>query len=137
MGRRKFGNVLTVAHAFGSGTQTDHPVAVSGACYELGLAGIWYQWLWLFATPFYWMISPWMRRLRVLTLGDFFEERYGSKPMAATYAIIGSVGTMAILAVGFTAMSKTIVGLTPKTLDQLSPAELREYEMALIQLCQN
>jgi Na+/proline symporter len=84
MGRRGFGKTLTIAHAFGSGTQTDQPVAVSGACYELGLAGIWYQWLWLFATPFYWLLAPIYRRLRYITIVDFFQERFGSS-MAMLY----------------------------------------------------
>lgn len=49
-----------------------------------------------------------MRLLCLLTLGDFFEERYGSKSLAGVYAIIGSIGLMAILAVGFTAITKTV-----------------------------
>jgi Na+/proline symporter len=84
MGGRRFGKILTIAHTFGSGTQTDQPVAVSGACYELGLAGIWYQWLWLFCTPFYWILAPIYRRLRYITIVDFFQERFGSS-MAILY----------------------------------------------------
>jgi Na+/proline symporter len=33
--------------------------------------------MWLFSTPFYWMIAPVTRRLRVITTGDFFRIRYG------------------------------------------------------------
>ena len=63
MGGRSFGKVLTIFHAFGVGTHTDQPVTVAGACSEIGLAGIWYQWLYLFATPFYWLLAPIYRRL--------------------------------------------------------------------------
>ena len=78
MGNRRFGKILMIGHALGAGTHTDQPVAVAGACSQIGLAGIWYQWLWMFATPFYWLIAPIYRRLRYVTLGDFFEKRYGS-----------------------------------------------------------
>ncbi|KAA3658378.1 MAG: sodium:solute symporter family protein, partial [Calditrichaeota bacterium] len=88
MGNRRFGKILMIGHALGAGTHTDQPVAVAGACSQIGLAGIWYQWLWMFATPFYWLIAPIYRRLRYVTLGDFFEKRYGSK-LGAIYAIMG------------------------------------------------
>jgi Na+/proline symporter len=78
MGGRRFGKLSMMAKAFGVGTRVDHVVAVTGASYEVGLSGVWYQWLYIFSTPFYWMIGPIYRRLRYVTTGDFFEERYGS-----------------------------------------------------------
>jgi Na+/proline symporter len=77
MGGRRFGKLLMIAKAFGVGTRVDHVVAVTGASYQVGLAGVWYQWLYIFSTPFFWIIAPIYRRLRYLTTGDFFEERYG------------------------------------------------------------
>ena len=88
MGGRRFGKVLMIGHAMGTGTHTDQPVAVAGACYQHGLAGIWYQWIWMFSTPFYWLLSPIYRRLRYITTGDFFERRYG-KTLGAWYAAMG------------------------------------------------
>jgi len=88
MGGRRFGIVKMVAQAFGTGTRTDQAVAVIGASAQVGLAGIWYQWLYLFATPFFWIIAPIYRRLRYLTIGDFFEKRYGAS-MGAAYAFVG------------------------------------------------
>jgi Na+/proline symporter len=77
MGGRRFGKLLMIAKAFGVGTRVDHVVAVTGASYQVGLAGVWYQWLYIFSTPFFWIIAPIYRRLRYVTTGDFFEERYG------------------------------------------------------------
>ena len=74
---------------------------------------------------------PWMRRLRLITLGDFFEERYGSKLMAGVYAVIGSIGMMTIISVGFAAMTKTVVALTPKSAEQYTIEEKQEYEQAV------
>jgi Na+/proline symporter len=49
---------------FGTGTNTDQAVTVAAKTYQSGASGIWYQWLWLFATPFYWLLSPLFRRMR-------------------------------------------------------------------------
>ncbi|HYE57760.1 MAG TPA: hypothetical protein VD948_04610, partial [Rhodothermales bacterium] len=88
MGGRRFGRVLMIAQAFGTGTRTDQAVAVMGAAAQVGLAGIWYQWLYLFSTPFFWLIAPLYRRMRYVTIGDFFEKRFGAK-MGAGYAFVG------------------------------------------------
>ncbi len=88
MGGRKGSKLMMIANAFGAGTHTDQAIAVSGATYQIGLAGIWYQWVWLFATPFYWILAPIFRRVRYVTTGDFFEERYGAK-LGVAYTIMG------------------------------------------------
>jgi Na+/proline symporter len=88
MGGRKGSKFMMIANALGAGTHTDQAIAVSGATYQIGLAGIWYQWIWLFATPFYWLLSPIYRRLRYITTGDFFEERFGYK-LGAAYTLMG------------------------------------------------
>ena len=88
IGGRKFGKSVLIFHWLCTGTHTDNPVQVSGACYRVGLGGIWYQWMWLFLTPFYWLIAPITRRLRYITTGDFFRERY-SPGLERLYALIG------------------------------------------------
>jgi len=88
MGGRRGSKLMMIANALGAGTHTDQAVAVSGATYEIGLAGIWYQWVWLLSTPFYWLVAPIYRRVRYVTTGDFFEERYGAK-VGVAYTIMG------------------------------------------------
>ncbi len=87
-GNRRGGKLMMIMNALGAGTHTDQAIAVSGATYGIGLAGIWYQWVYLFSTPFYWLLAPVYRRLRYYTIGDFFEERYGSK-LGSAYAVMG------------------------------------------------
>jgi SSS family solute:Na+ symporter len=128
---RKFGKFIQTFASFGQGTSADNAVGVTTTTFSNGIAGVWSSLLYLFATPMYWMVMPWMRRLRIISLGDFFEERYGSKRMAGLYAIIGTIGMMTILAVGFSAMTKTIVALTPKTIEQHTAAEQAEYDQAV------
>jgi len=85
---RKFGKAMMVMHAFGTGTHSDQAVSVASKSFTNGLSGIWYQWLWLFATPFYWLIAPVMRRFRAITTADVFEARF-SPSVAKLFAVVG------------------------------------------------
>jgi len=76
MGNRRFGKSLMIAQALTTGTRADYAIGVVGASYEIGMAGIWYQWMWIFSTPFFWLLSPIFRRMRYVTTADFFEERF-------------------------------------------------------------
>jgi len=88
IGGRRFGKAMMVFFAFGAGTNGNQAVGVAAKTYSNGLSGIWYQWLWLFATPFYWIIAPIFRRMRATTTGDFFEHRYSGRT-AALYSFVG------------------------------------------------
>lgn len=88
MGGRRFRKTFMLFFAFGAGTHTDQAVSVASKTYTVGLSGIWLQWIWLFATPFYWLIAPVFRRMRALTTGDYFELRY-SPSVAGLFAGVG------------------------------------------------
>ena len=88
MAGRRFRKSFMLFFAFGAGTHTDQAVSVASRTYSVGLSGIWLQWIWLFATPFYWLIAPVFRRMRALTTGDYFELRYSSS-VAALFAGVG------------------------------------------------
>ncbi len=111
MGGRRFGKLLMIAQAFGAGTRTDQAVAVIGASSQIGLAGIWYQWLYLFSTPFFWLIAPIYRRLRYITIGDFFEQRFGTG-MGAAYALVGLFWFAANIGVVLKGTGVTIEAIT-------------------------
>lgn len=90
---RRFGKTMMIMSAFGAGTASDQAVSVSSATFKSGLSGIWYQWLWLFVTPFYWLIAPLFRRMRAVTTADVYALRY-DRSVAMLFAIVGiaSVG---------------------------------------------
>ncbi len=88
MGGRKASKIMMIANGFGGATHTDQAIGVAGATYEIGLGGIWYQWMYLFVTPFFWLLGPVYRRVRYVTTSDFFEERYGVKHGVA-YSFMG------------------------------------------------
>ncbi len=127
---RRFGKFIQTFTAFGTGTNVESPEGVATTTFTNGAAGIWSSLIFLFVTPIYWLIAPWMRRLRVLTMADYFEERYGSKAIAGLYTLVASTVLMAHLSVGFHAASKTIMALTPKTENQLTETEQKELANA-------
>jgi Na+/proline symporter len=85
---RRFGTAMMIMHAFGTGTSSDQAVVVASATFKYGLSGIWYQWMWLFATPFYWLIAPIMRRFRAVTTADVLRLRY-DQSIAVLFALVG------------------------------------------------
>ena len=123
---RRFGKLIQTFAAFGQATSASTSVNATTTTVANGASGIWGSLSYVFATPIFWLTAPWYRRLRLITMGDFFEDRYGSRKMGATYALICSLGLMMLLAPGFNAMAKTIMALTPKTVEQLNPAESQE-----------
>ena len=85
---RKFGKLMMVMFSFGTGTHSDQAVSVASKSYTNGLSGIWYQWLWLPVTPFYWLIAPIFRRFRAVTTANVFEARFDGS-VAGLYALVG------------------------------------------------
>lgn len=127
---RRFGKLVQTFAAFGQATSADNAVGVTTTTFNNGIAGIWSSLLYLFATPLYWLVTYWPRRMRVLTLGDYFCERFNSVRMGAVYSLIGSIGMTAFIALGFSAMTKTILAITPKTAINYTESERQEYNQA-------
>jgi len=98
---RKFGKIMMMFFTFGTGTHADQAVSVAAKTYQSGASGIWYQWLWLFSTPFYWLLGPLMRRMRAVTTADYFFKRYGQS-VAVLFALVG----MSLLSVSIGVMLK-------------------------------
>jgi len=90
---RRFRKTFMLFFTFGAGTHSDQAVSVASKTYTDGLSGIWYQWFWLFNTPFYWLFPPIFRRMRALTTADFFDLRY-AKSVAALFAFVGIFQTV-------------------------------------------
>jgi len=87
---RTFGKVMMIFFSFGTGTNSDQAVSVAGKTVSNGISGIWYAWLHLFVTPFFWIIAPAFRRLRATTTADVFEARY-DRSLSLLYAFLGFV----------------------------------------------
>ena len=106
LGGRTFGKLFQTFAAFGAGTGANDPVNVGRNTYTSGFSGIWSVLFWLLVTPFYWISAVWYRRMRHLTLGDWFVERFESRGLGAAYSAFGIIFYMLYLSVAFTAVSK-------------------------------
>ena len=111
MGGRKFGKLFQTFAAFGAGTGSADPVNTARGTFANGMSGMWGVMYWLFVTPIYWISAVWYRRMRCLTLGDWFVERYESKSIGVAYAIFGCFYYMVYGAMLFTAIGKVAVPL--------------------------
>lgn len=132
MAGRRFGKLIQTFAAFGQATSVENVTTTTTMVNANGASGIWAMLAGgLVNLPVFWMTSIWYRRLRMLTLGDFFEERYNSKRMAAFYALCQTIFFVLIAAIGLVAMSKTVAAIASKPVTELNPIERVEYYKAV------
>lgn len=113
IGKRQFGVPMMIMHAFGAGTHPGDVTGVMSATVKSGASGIWVSWMWMFGTPFYWLIAPIIRRMRCLTLADYFEERFG-KAATILYVVMATVGMTVATASMLLATARTVQGMMGK-----------------------
>ncbi len=131
---RKLGKFTQFFLNFGASTNADQAVALSREIYRQGIGGMWIQYLVLFLTPFYWFTVAFMRRVRLVTLGDFFTERFRSPFLGGAFAVFTLVMAFVGGGVSYMVAGKTTQALTPKPEAQYTAAEsesvalFREYQ---------
>lgn len=126
LGGRGFGKLLQTFAAFGSGTGSGDPVNAARTVFTGGASGMWSVMYWLFMTPFYWITAVWYRRMRHVTLGDWFVERYESPKLGAAYAAFGVV-----FFVVFTSMLLSAIGKVATPLIGVEELSLAGYSVPL------
>lgn len=130
---RRFGKFIQTFAAFGQGTSAESAVTTTTKVSQDGVAGVGAAGLatGLLILPPLWMTTIWFRRLRLLSLADFFEERYGSKAMAGFYAICQAIFFVIVAAMGFVAMSKTVAAIAVKPETALSQSQVEGRQRAV------
>jgi len=113
LGNRQFGSLMMVMHAFGAGTHPGNVAGVVSQAVVSGASSVWVSWMWLFGTPFYWIIAPVIRRMRCLTMADFFRQRFG-KAASVLYIIVAAAGMIVFLAGVLLATTRTVQGMMGK-----------------------
>ncbi|MFI4910764.1 MAG: sodium:solute symporter [Sedimentisphaeraceae bacterium JB056] len=131
LGGRSFGKFVQTFAAFGQATSTDSSVGATVMVARNGIAGVTQSLISCFSLPIYWITCVWYRRLRTLTLGDFFEERYNSKWMPAFYSLISAMLFMLTTGISFMAMTKTVSAIAVKPMNELTVEQKAEYELAV------
>lgn len=113
LGNRQFGSLMMVMHAFGAGTHPGNVAGVMSQAVVSGASSVWVSWMWLFGTPFYWIIAPVIRRMRCLTMADFFRQRFG-RAASVLYIIVAAAGMIVFLAGVLLATTRTVQGMMGK-----------------------
>jgi solute:Na+ symporter, SSS family len=132
LGGRSFGQVIQAFAAFGAGTGSSDPVNTARTSFTSGMSGIWSTMSWLFVTPFYWITAVWYRRMRHVTLGDWFVERYESKRLGAAYTAFGILFYMVYGSMLFSAIGKVAAPLLGDTISIGGNAVALEYVLVPI-----
>lgn len=125
LGNRQFSVPWMIMQAFGIGTHPGDVAGVMSKTVSGGASGIWVSWMWMFGTPFYWLIAPVVRRMRCLTVADYFQERFG-KPATVIYIIIASIGMAISVASVLLATTRTVQGMMGKAATETAIVQAAE-----------
>ena len=128
---RRMGKFYQFFLSFGSSTDASQAAAVSREIYRQGIAGMWIQYLVLFLTPFYWFTAMLLRRVRLMTLGDLFTERFESRFLGGAFAVFTIFMALIGSAVGYMVAAKTFMALTPKPPNEYTAEErlsVKQYQ---------
>jgi SSS family solute:Na+ symporter len=120
---RKLNKMYQFFLNFGTSTHADQTVAVTREIYRQGIGGMWIQFLVLFLTPFYWFTTFFLRRVRLVTIGDYFAERFRSRFLGASYAVFYILMSVLGGGVGYIVAAKTVMAMTPKPFTECTVAE--------------
>ncbi len=96
---RKLGKVVQFFLNFGQMTDAGGAATASSFVFKSGAGGIWLGMQTLFMTPYYWFMNVWFRRVRLVTMAELFEDRFGGKSIPTLYATF-TIFT-SILLIGF------------------------------------
>jgi SSS family solute:Na+ symporter len=126
---RRLGRFYQFFLSLGQATSSEQAVAVAREVYRQGIGGMWIQYLVLFLTPFYWFTTAFYRRVRQVTLGDYYTERFRSRFLGAAFAVFTLVMALLGGGVAFMVAGKTVQALTPKPPELYSAAEKQSVDM--------
>src|SRR5687767_9103155 len=120
---RSLGRRLQFFLSFGNMTDPGQATTTASSVYRQGAGGAWLALITLFLTPYYWFMNVWFRRVRLTTMADLFQDRFGSRFLATLYAI-----TMLMIAVVGVIAGGNVMAL--KTLQPLMVRDPAIYTVA-------
>ncbi len=123
LGGRSLGRWFQFFLSFGTMTDPGQATTTSSSVYRQGAGGAWLALITLFLTPYYWFTSVWFRRVRLTTMADLFEDRFGQRFLATLYAVTTIMMAIVSIAGGNVVALKTLQPLMVKEVAIYSPAE--------------
>lgn len=98
---RTLGRVKQFFLNLGNSADANGAVSTTSLVYQNGVSGIWLSFQVIFLNPYYWFMNLWFRRVRLVTTGDLFIDRFGSRNLATFYALFQAISiTVAVVALG-------------------------------------
>ncbi|MCX6570575.1 MAG: sodium:solute symporter family protein [Candidatus Aminicenantes bacterium] len=82
-----------------------------------------------FLTPFYWFTTAFFRRVRLVTIGDFFTERFKSRFLGGAFAVFTLFMAFLGNGVGYMVAAKTMMALTPKPVEKYTVQEKQSVDL--------
>ncbi len=125
LGGRSLGKWFQFFLSFGSMADPGQATTTSSSVYRQGAGGAWLALITLFLTPYYWFTAVWFRRVRLTTMADLFEDRFGRRFLATLYAITTIMMAIVSIAGGNVVALKTLQPLMVKEPAIYSVAEQR------------
>ncbi len=84
---RKLGKFYQFFLQFGNATEPSGAVSNATLVFQRGVSGVWLGFQTIFMNPYYWFMYVWFRRVRLVTMADLFEDRFGSRNLSRLYAV--------------------------------------------------
>src|SRR5688572_24773947 len=132
---RKLGKLYQFFLNFGNATDANGAVSTTSVVYQQGVSGVWVGFQMIFLNPYYWFMFAWLRRVRLTTIADIFEDRLGSARLALFYAtfqivmaIAVTIGYGNLVSYKISAAIVTKPEATWSAAEQQSVAEFRELK---------
>jgi len=111
---RKLGKLFQFFLNFGKMTDGNGAVSTASVVFRQGIGGVWIALQTLFMTPYYWFMNAWFRRVRLVTVADLFEDRFGGKLLAAMYAAFYLGVAVMSIGLGYQVSAKTMEAMMVK-----------------------
>jgi Na+/proline symporter len=123
LGGRSLGKWFQFFLSFGNMTDPSQATTTASSVYRQGAGGAWLALITLFLTPYYWFINVWFRRVRLTTMADLFEDRFGRRFLATLYAITTILMAIVGIAGGNVVALKTLQPLMTKPVSAYTATE--------------
>jgi len=120
---RKLGKLYQFFLNFGNATEPQGAVSTASFVYQQGAPGSWLSFQTVFMNPYFWFMNVWFRRVRLTTLSDLFEVRFGSRGLSMFYALFQILVACVFLGFGNVTAYKIAASLVVKPEATWSAAE--------------